>query len=160
MLGTGHFEEEPVAPSELLRTTGTQGKPPTGDARRQIPREPADTELVPDVWQLPSRGIEWCDCGQHHVLNRKIVLGFAQEVVEDREWMTHDEVVDTAMDLWNYVSVCEFFLMAIRRSASTVNGGPAQKYRFERGLEIVAYFSKTWQGCPEEVCSSVREGEG
>ena len=160
MLGTGHFEEEPVAPSELLRTTGTQGKPPAGDARRQTPREPADTELVPDVWQLPSRGIEWCDCGQHHVLNRKIVLGFAQEVVEDREWMTHDEVVDTAMDLWNYVSVCEFFLMAIRRSASTVNGGPAQKYRFERGLEIVAYFSKTWQGCPEEVCSSEREGEG
>jgi hypothetical protein len=160
MLGTGHFEEEPMAPSALPRTTDTQGTPPAGDARRRARGEPFDTDLVPDVWQMPSRGIEWCDCGQHHAVDRKIVLEFAQDVVEDREWMTHDEVVDTAMDLWNYVSVCEFFLMAIRRSASAVNGGPAQRYRFERGLEIVAYFSKTWQGCPEEICSSVRDREG
>lgn len=78
---------------------------------------PCDTELVPEVWTMPSRGIEWCDCGRNHVLDRGIVLGFAQDLVEDPDWMTHDEVIDTAMDLWNYVSVCEFFLLAIRRSA-------------------------------------------
>ncbi|MFL4474268.1 hypothetical protein ACIPVK_09740 [Paeniglutamicibacter sp. MACA_103] len=144
-----------MAPSELPRTTGAEGTPPTGDARRQATQVPFDTELVPEVWAMPSHGIEWCDCGQHHDVDRKIVLGFAEAVVEDREWMTHDEVVDTAMDLWNYESVCEFFFMAIRRSASAVNGGEAQRYRFERGLEIVAFFSKTWQGCPEEICAVV-----
>ncbi|MCV9994633.1 hypothetical protein OIU93_10035 [Paeniglutamicibacter sp. ZC-3] len=146
-----------MAPSALLRTTTTEGMLQSGISRRHAPEEPSDAELVPDVWQMPSRGIEWCDCGQHHAVDRKIVLDFAEAVVEDREWMTHDEVIDTAMDLWNYVSVCEFFLMGIRRSASAVNGGPAVKYRFERGLEIVAFFSKTGQGCPEEICSSVRD---
>lgn len=120
---------------------------------------PFGTEMVPGVWTMPSRGIEWCDCGRHHVLDRDIVLGFARDLVEDPDWMTHDEVVDTAMDLWNYVSVCEFFLLGIRRSASAVNGGPATRYSFERGLEIVAYFSKTWQGCPEEICSPSRDRE-
>ena len=56
--------------------------------------------------------------------------------------MTHDEVIDTAMDLWNYVAVCEFFLLAIRQSASAVNGGPAPRYSFGRGLDIVGIFPR------------------
>ena len=117
---------------------------------------PSEAHVVPDVWRMPSRGIEWCDCGKHHELDRDIVLGFARDLVEDPEWMTHDEVIDTAMDLWNYLSVCEFFLLAIRRSAHAVNGDAAWRYPFERGLEIVAYFSKTWQGCPEQICAPQR----
>ena len=87
------------------------------------------------------------------------MLSFAEDVVADPEWITHDEVIDTAMDLWNYIAVCEFFLMGIRSSAETINGAPEPKYPFERGLEIIAYFSKTWQGCPEEICRTVRDRE-
>lgn len=112
---------------------------------------------APDVWSMPGRGIEWCDCGQHHALDRATVEQYAAQVVGDPQWMTHDEVIDASMDLWNYVSVCEFFLMAIRTSARAVNGALAPRYRYERGLEIVAYFSKTWQGCPEVICRSVHE---
>ncbi len=83
----------------------------------------------------------------------------ANGVVQDPEWMTHEEVIDTAMDLWNYIAVCKFFLMAIRASAIAVGGRQSPKYPFERGLEIVAHFSKTWQGCPEEICASVRDRE-
>ncbi|PQZ86678.1 hypothetical protein CQ018_18535 [Arthrobacter sp. MYb227] len=115
--------------------------------------------MSPNVWLMPSRGIEWCDCGKHHVLDRDTIEYFAAQIVSDPEWMTHDEVIDTAMDLWNYVAVCEFFMMGIRTSASVVTGNLAPKYRYERGLEIVAYFSKTWQGCPEEICRSVHERE-
>lgn len=120
--------------------------------------EPWETAAIPDVWTMPSRGMEWCDCGQHHELDRDIVLRFARDLVDDPAWMTHDEVIDTAMDLWKYVSVCRFFLLAIGRSASAVNGGPAPRYGFERGMEIVAYFSKTWQGCPEEICDPTTDG--
>ena len=121
--------------------------------------EPNMRDAAPDAWSMPSRGIEWCDCGKHHVLDRAIVEHFAARVVSDPQWMTHDEVIDASMDLWNYVSVCEFFLMGIRASACAVNGELASKYRYERGLEIVAYFSKTWQGCPEVICRSVHERE-
>ncbi|MFF5793116.1 hypothetical protein ACFY5D_13800 [Paeniglutamicibacter sp. NPDC012692] len=129
-------------------------------ANPQTPATPAGPAAPPDPWTMPSRGIEWCDCGEHHDLDRDTVLSFAEDVVEDRQWMTHDEVIDTAMDLWNYIAVCEFFLMAIRASTVSVNGEPAPRYPFERGLEIVAYFSKTWQGCPEEICRTVRDREG
>lgn len=112
---------------------------------------------APDVWSMPNRGIEWCDCGKHHVLERSTVEHFATRVIGDPQWMTHHELIDATMDLWNYSAVCEFFLMAIRASANAVNGVLAPKYRYERGLEIVAYFSKTWQGCPEVFCRSVHE---
>lgn len=128
-------------------------------ANRWTFAEPRMRDTAPDVWSMPSRGIEWCDCGKHHVLDRATVEHFAAQVVGDPQWMTHDEVIDASMDLWNYVAVCEFFLMAIRTSASAVNGALASKYRYERGLEIVAYFSKTWQGCPEVICRSVHERE-
>ena len=75
-------------------------------------------------------------------------MSFAEDLVEDPEWMTHDEVIDTAMDLWNYIAVCEFFLMAIRASAVSVNGEAAQRYPFERGLEIVALFLQDLAGVP------------
>jgi hypothetical protein len=123
------------------------------------PKEPAELDHESDIWQLPSRGIEWCDCGQHHVLDRDIVAAIAHDVVDDPEFMTHDEVIDTAMDLWKYESVCQFFLLAIRHSATAMNGHPAERYAFERGLQIVAHFSKTWQGCPEEICSPAHDRE-
>jgi hypothetical protein len=123
------------------------------------PGTAAAPAVDPDVWDMPSHGIEWCDCGQHHVLDRDTVLHMANGVVQDPEWLTHEEVIETAMDLWNYIAVCKFFLMAIRASAIAVSGRQSPKYPFERGLEIVAHFSKTWQGCPEEICTSVRDRE-
>lgn len=134
-----------------------RGNPPFVRDMGSLP--PTASGASPNVWLMPNRGIEWCDCGKHHSLTREIVERFAQNAVSNPRWMTHDEVIDTAMDLWNYEAVCEFFLMAVRYSASAVNGFPAPKYSYERGLEIVAHFSKTWQGCPEEICRSAREYE-
>lgn len=96
---------------------------------------------------MPSHGIEWCDCGEHHALDGETVLSFA------------GDIVDTSMDRWDHVAGCGFFLMAIDAAAGIVKGALAPRYPFERGLEIVAVFSKTWQRCPEEICRTVRDRE-
>lgn len=122
---------------------------------------PAPTEIPvpaekPNVWEMPTTGSGWCDCGENHELDTDWLLDCAFEIVEDPEWMTHKEVIRTAKMFWEYESICEFFRMAINVSATAVNGQPAEKYKFETGMEIVAHFSKTWNGCPEEAC----QGDG
>lgn len=125
---------------------------------------PAPTEAPapvekPNVWEMPTTGSGWCDCGQNHELDTDWLLDCAFETVNDPEWMTHKEVIKTAKMFWEYESVCEFFRMAINVSATAVNGQPAEKYKFETGMEIVAHFSKTWNGCPEEACQGDEEEE-
>lgn len=123
---------------------------------------PAPTEAPvpvekPNVWEMPTTGSGWCDCGQNHELDTDWLLDCAFETVDDPEWMTHKEVIRTAKMFWEYEAVCEFFRMAINVSATAVNGQPDEKYKFETGMEIVAHFSKTWNGCPEEACQGDEE---
>jgi hypothetical protein len=119
---------------------------------------PTETPVEkPNVWEMPTTGSGMCDCGQSHDLDTDWLLDCAFESVEDPEWMTHKEVIRTAKMFWEYESICEFFRMAINVSATAVNGQPAEKYKFEVGIEIVAHFSKTWNGCPEEACQGDEE---
>jgi hypothetical protein len=128
----------------------TQDNTTTTDNPVTIPPRTVET---PQVWEMPTTGVEWCVCGdESHVVSRDRVLLWAAEVVKGWEWMTHDEVIMIAMDMWNYESVCEFFLMKVRDCAVAVHGEVAQKYPFETGLEIIGYFMKTWHGCPELAC--------
>lgn len=110
---------------------------------------------MPDVWDMPDQGIEWCECGDSHPLGRDTVEAFARDVVGDSEWITHKEVEFITMDLWAYESVCRFFLMQVEEASVKVHGAVAEKYPFETGIEIVGYFSKTWNGCPDEICSTI-----
>jgi len=116
-----------------------------------------DTRVKPDVWAMPSEGIEWCDCGDSHEISRGDILEFSEYYAQDKDWITHEEVVQSCMSFWNYDAVCEFFLMKVRDSAIVVAGEVKDKYPMEEGIEIIGYFSKTWQGCPEEACESTFE---
>lgn len=151
-----------AAQQELLETisvtSGTRKRANAvlGVATKTI-EAPAPTETPipvekPNVWEMPTTGSGMCDCGENHDLDTDWLLDCAFETVEDPEWMTHKEVIRTAKMFWEYESICEFFRMAINTSATVVNGQPAAKYKFEVGMEIVAHFSKTWNGCPEEAC--------
>lgn len=111
----------------------------------------------PDVWSMPDKGLEWCDCGESHDLSKEMAEDSALYIAENPEWMTHKEVIEATMDLWAYVAVCEFFLMKVNDSATVIAGEPKEKYPFEQAVEIIGYFSKTWQGCPEQICETVFE---
>lgn len=112
----------------------------------------------PDVWNMPTTGIGWggeCDCDDHDLEPDADWLNeLAEEIVEDPEWMTHEEVLKLAQEFWEYEDICSFFRMIVGDSAKAVNGEIAEKYKFVIGVEIVAYFSKVWNGCPEEACGS------
>jgi hypothetical protein len=154
-----------VAQQELLETISATSKTreraneALGVATKVI-EAPAPVEAPvekPNVWEMPTTGSGWCDCDENHDLDTDWLLDCAFETVDDPEWMTHKEVIKTAKMFWEYESICEFFRMAINVSATAINGQPAEKYKFEVGMEIVAHFSKTWNGCPEEACQGDEE---
>lgn len=113
--------------------------------------------VAPSVWEMPDTSFGWCDCGDDCSVDRELIVEVADDLEFDKEWVTHDEVIDWAMALWNYEAVCEFFLMVVNDAAKAVHGEPAERYPFEKAVEIVGYFSKTWQGCPDETCRVIRE---
>lgn len=107
----------------------------------------------PDVWKMPITGAGCgCEDGHDHDIDYDYLQELASDFAKDPEWMTHNEIIKTAMEFWAYDRVCEFFRMVINDSATAMNGAPALKYRFSLGVEILIYFSKIWNGCPEEVC--------
>jgi hypothetical protein len=109
--------------------------------------------VIPDVWGLPSSGIGWCDCGEHHQLTREVVaLNVAAACGGLPVRITHRRVVQAAARLWRYESVCRFFTMAVEDAAKRVNGQIDDTYPVEVGLAIVKDFSDRWAGCPAEVC--------
>lgn len=132
----------------------------TGSSRTTTIDAPTETPTptqAPSVWDMPDTSAGVCDCGGNCTTNREVVLEVAHHLGFDKKWLLHDEIIDMAMELWAYEAVCEFFLMVINDSAKAVNGEVANRYPFERGIEIVGYFSKTWQGCPDDTCRTVRE---
>lgn len=155
------------AQQELLETISTtsetreRANEALGVATKTIEASaPTETPIPvekPNVWEMPTTGSGMCDCGEDHDLDTDWLIDCAFETVDDPEWMTHKEVIKTAKMFWEYESICEFFRMAINVSATAVNGEPAEKYKFETGMEIVAHFSKTWNGCPEEACQGDEE---
>ena len=72
-----------MAPGEPLRNQESVDTPSAAGPRHPLPQASNGDEAAPGVWTMPSRGIEWCDCGQHHELDRDIVLGFARGRVKD-----------------------------------------------------------------------------
>lgn len=108
----------------------------------------------PDVWNMPTTGIGWgCDCEEDsQELDADWLNELAEDIAEDPEWLTHEEVLELAQEFWEYEDICAFFRMIVGDSAKAVNGKIAEKYKFPIGVEIVAYFSKVWNGCPEEAC--------
>ena len=105
-------------------------------------RELTDTKtidtptVIPNVWEMPNTGPGWCDCGNDCTVTRDLLAEIAFHLRFSGEWLSHDEVIDLAMELWAYDGVCEFFLMVIKDSAKAVYGEIAEKYPFEKGLEI------------------------
>ncbi|MCL1837966.1 MAG: hypothetical protein FWG47_01435 [Propionibacteriaceae bacterium] len=114
----------------------------------------APTRVIPDVWSEPATGLEWCDCGDHHPLTRDTVeeatLFVTGEYLPDT--ITHRQVILIAMDVWNYVSVCRFFTLAMEDAAVRVWGEVAAEYPLDAGLVIVKTFSDRWNGCPTIGC--------
>ena len=114
------------------------------------------TRVVPDVWKEPATGMEWCDCGCHHPLTRRIVKDAARDVIgEDLPGqITHRQVIRVAMEVWRYASVCRFFTLAVEEAAVRVHGEVAAEYPMPVGLAIVKEFSNHWNGCPTKDCDT------
>ena len=114
------------------------------------------TRVIPDVWNEPATGLEWCDCGCHHPLTRQIVEEAAEDVLgqdlPDR--ITHRQVIRVAMQVWAYASVCRFFTLAIEDAAVRVHGEVSADYPLEVGLSIAKDFSNRWNGCPTKDCDT------
>ncbi len=111
----------------------------------------APTAPLTEIWAAPARGTQWCDCGSDHPLTRDRVLEFCLTDAH-ASVITHPQVVRTAMEVWNYATVCRFFHLAVQAAAGAVHGAVAEEYPFETGLAIVKAFSDAWNGCPEELC--------
>ena len=112
---------------------------PSLAAHQQAPAIPFRAAAAPAPWTIPSCGSEWCDCGEHHDLDRETVSSFAEDLVNDPSgWHPRN----SSTRPWTYIEMCEFFLMGIRVSAGSVNGTSVPKYHFECGLDIVAHFSR------------------
>lgn len=105
------------------------------------------------VWDLPDTGLPWCDCGKAHPLTAQLVRERAESLgFTFGQEMTHRQLVKLAMEVWNYVAVCRFFHLQLNGAVEFVYGRLAPSYPYAQGINIVGYFSKTWQGCPEEAC--------
>lgn len=102
---------------------------------------------------MPNRGLDWCDCGQSHELTRAIVyqhiiaLGYGRA-----NQLSHSQLVAVIIDVWHYAAVCRIFHLAVNEAAAHIHGAVAHSYPLGRSLDIVGYFSKTWQGCSDETC--------
>lgn len=123
---------------------------------RETPAEPAPPHEIPDVWEMPITGTGWCDCGQGHRVDQDLVGRMIDEALRNgarkRAYLTHPEVCQVIMYMWEYIEVCRFFHDAVERSAEKVNGKVEPKYPMPIAEMIIAYFANTWNGCPEELC--------
>ena len=110
-----------------------------------------------DVWSMPSAGMSWCECGQDHELTAAIVYKFIVEAgYETRQRLTHGQLSDVIAYVWKYSEVCRFFHLAVEQAAKLVHGKVDKTYPLGHSVDIIGYFSKTWQGCPD---AAYQDGE-
>lgn len=108
-----------------------------------------------DVWSMPSRGLAWCDCGKGHELTESIVFRAIGEAgYEPSRPLTHSQLVDLIAQVWHYSEVCRFFHLAVEQAATRIHGKVDAVYPLDHSVDIVGYFSKTWQGCPDAACQA------
>lgn len=150
-----HHEKDPIiAIGGMTVSTPSAGqvKP---DAPEAPPAQnpPAEVPETPRVWDMPTTGMEWCDCGEHCEVTIDRVEEEFFDVLEDcPDWVTHRQLCRIIQYMWRYISVCQFFFDHVERSATAVVGGVKEKYEFLTAVDIAGYFTKTWNGCPEEAC--------
>lgn len=118
------------------------------------PEQPKEGGEIPDVWEMPTQGVEWCDCGENHQLTPDHVRAVIRATLGSmpEESITHVQVCAVIMELWRYISVCQFFHDQVNLSAKAMYGSVAKEYPIKIGMEIIAHFSKHWHGCPQEAC--------
>lgn len=122
---------------------------PSAPAHPSTPQAPS----APDIWEMPTTGMGWCDCGCGHEITEEIIQEEIEFCLDEvSEHITHPQVCRVLMELWRYESVCAFFHDAVRRSAEAVHGEVAPSYRLPVGRAIIGHFCKTWNGCPQEAC--------
>lgn len=113
-----------------------------------------DRITVPDVWDEPATGTEWCDCGDHHDLDADRIRQMTATLYGHLpDHITHRGIIAVAAHVWSYVLVCEFFTGRIRDAAIDVNGSVEAQYPLDVGMSIVKRFSNRWNGCPMEDCA-------
>lgn len=154
-----------IGPTTTMPTEAPTTVPATVTPDEAPMVEPATIPAVkPDVWEMPNEGSGWCDCGEDHPVDKPLVRSMIRaelgEGAENRDAITHPEVCRVIMRMWRYVEVCAFFHDAVGRSAKVVNGRAEAEYPMPVGMEIIAYFAKTWNGCPEELCGGGFGSEG
>ncbi|MFJ2619306.1 hypothetical protein [Glutamicibacter sp. NPDC087344] len=108
------------------------------------------------VWAMPTTGMSWCDCGEGHELNREIIWSISHHLgLERRSELSYAELFDLAMEVWRYDVVCRFFKLSFDDAIDRVYGRHARRYPMASALDIIGYFSKRWQGCPELDCGDL-----
>lgn len=114
---------------------------------------PVELPEKPNVWEMPNRGMQRCDCGQGCQIDQELVEEEFWLVLNDEpEWVSHQNLCRIIQEFWRYESVCNFFFDHVMLSARVVYGKIAEKYPYLIAVDIVGYFSKTWNGCPEMAC--------
>jgi len=109
-----------------------------------------------DVWSMPRTGIVWCECSEDHELTKEFVVNTMIEMgLHPVRQLTLDELIELTAAVWNYEEVCRFFVLAVEEAALHIHGHIDSSYPLQESLSIVGYFSKTWQGCPDEACSGL-----
>lgn len=128
----------------MAQDTGSEGS---------LPEWMISSQTSVDAWDMPSRGIKWCDCGEDHELTEDFVFNTLIDIgLQPTRMLTHTELIELTAAVWNYEEVCRFFELAVEESAKAIHGGVDEFYPLRHTLQIVGYFSKTWQGCPEADC--------
>lgn len=142
---------DPTTAAHLLASLQT----PPAPALTPIPELPSSPS---DPWDLPEQGLRWCDCGEdcpppgRDVAEGELLsMGYGEG-----DAVPHLAVIAACQKMWSYETVCAFFTDHVDLSAQRVNGKVEQAYSFGIAVDIIGYFSRTWQGCPEEVCDDER----
>ncbi|WP_347307120.1 hypothetical protein [Corynebacterium sp. SA-MJD20WY100] len=125
-------------------------KPLTPTPAKRTAAKPSD---APDVWGIPDKGMGWCDCGAHHPVIKDLVRSWIQEHFGRLpEQLTYLQIGEILQVWWNYAEISQFFVDAVNKSATRVNGHVDYDYPLATAAQIMGYVSKTWNGCPVEAC--------
>ena len=109
-----------------------------------------------DPWEDIPQALEPEGGECQRVLMDPHVVIFALEMLGygEHDMVPHAVVGRICQKIWWYEAVCSFFTDHLDRSAKAVNGSVQQAYEFYTAVDIVGYFVRTWNGCPELACQA------